>query len=205
MYRLQPMAATKLPSARQIGVYLAAFLLVLLADPRPATFAVGCGVVAVAWLLRIWAFGHLDKNQHMVTTGPYAHTRNPAYLGSFLALIGVAVAAGNAETTRGRIVWALAFLLVVVFFTIYLPRKFEREYGRLQRLFGADLDRHAENVPNFWPRLAPWRSGDTRRFSWARVTANHEWPWGVILVVLLVAIWFAQTWSPLESVMAGGK
>lgn len=199
------MTATKLPSARQIGVYLAAILFVLLADPRPATFAVGCGIVAVAWLLRIWAFGHLDKNQHMVTTGPYAHTRNPAYLGSFLALIGVAVAAGNAESTRGRIVWALAFLLVVVFFTIYLPRKFEREYGRLQRLFGADLDRHAANVPNFWPKLAPWRSGDPRRFSWARVTANHEWPWGVILVVLLAAIWFAQSWSPLESVMAGGR
>lgn len=205
MYPVPPMAATKLPSVRQIGVYLAAILLVLLADPRPATFVAGCLIAALAWALRIWAFGHLDKNQHMVTTGPYAYTRNPAYLGSFLAMIGVAIAAGNAESTRGRIVWGLALLLVVVFFAIYLPRKFAREYGRLQRLFGADLERHAANVPNFIPRLAPWRSGDSRRFSWARVTANHEWPWGVILVVLMAAIWFARSWSPLETVMAGGR
>jgi len=195
---------TKSPSPRQIGVYVSALLLALLADPRPATFVAGCCVVAVAWGLRIWAFGHLDKNEHMVTTGPYAYTRNPAYLGSFLALTGVALAAGNAETTRGRIVWGIALVLGVAFFTFYLPRKFAREYGRLQRLFGAELDRHAENVPNFVPRLTPWRSGDTRRFSWQRVTHNHEWPWGVVLALLLAAIWFAHAWSPLEKVIAGG-
>lgn len=197
------MPSSNLPSPRQIGVYLSALLLALLADPRPATFAAGCAIVALAWVLRIWAFGHLDKNQHMVTTGPYAFTRNPAYLGSFLALVGVALAAGNAESTRGRIVWGLAAVLVVAFFAFYLPRKFAREYGRLKRLFGADLDRHAANVPNFFPRLTPWHSGDPRHFSWARVTANHEWPWGVILTVLLAAIWFVHKWSPIDQVLAG--
>jgi protein-S-isoprenylcysteine O-methyltransferase Ste14 len=162
------MTSSKLPSSRQLGVYAAAILLALLADPRPATFAAGCVLVALALALRIWAFGHLDKNQHMVTTGPYAHTRNPAYLGSFLAMIGLALAAGNAETTRGRIVWGLALLFVVVFFVLYLPRK------------------------------------DQRRFSWQRVTYNHEWPWSVVLAALLAAIWFSRTWSPVNAVWAGG-
>ena len=198
------MANSKLPSTRQLGVYLSALLLAVLADPRPATFAGGCALVALAWALRIWAFGHLDKNQHMVTTGPYAHTRNPAYLGSFLAMVGVALAAGNADSARGRAVWGLAILLGIVFFAFYLPRKFAREYGRLQRLFGADLERHAAHVPNFWPQLRPWRSGDPRRFSWRRVTDNREWPWGPVLAALLAAIWFVHAWSPLERVLAGG-
>jgi protein-S-isoprenylcysteine O-methyltransferase Ste14 len=197
------MAIRSLPSTRQFGVYASALLLVLLADPRPAPFAIGCGVAALAWGLRIWAFGHLDKNQHMVTTGPYAHTRNPAYLGSFLALVGVGLAAGNAETPRGRIVWGLVLLLVVIFFTLYLPRKFDREYPRLRRLFGEDLDRHAANVPNFWPKLAAWRSGDSRRFSWQRVSANREWPWGAVLTLLLAAIWFTHAWTPIDAVLAG--
>src|SRR5262245_14167723 len=198
-----PMANLQFPSVRQLGVYLAGLLLVLFADPRPATFVAGCLITALAWGLRIWAFGHLDKNQHMVTTGPYAYTRNPAYLGSFLAMVGVALAAGNAETMRGRFVWGLSAALVLAFFTLYLPRKFAREYGRLRRLFGADLDRHAANVPSFWPRLVPWRSGDPRRFSWQRISSNHEWPWGVILTVLLAAIWFAHMWSPVDQVLAG--
>lgn len=192
-----------LPSPRQLGVYAAALTLVLLADPRPAPFVAGCCLVALAWALRIWAFGHLDKNQHMVTTGPYAHTRNPAYLGSFLALLGVALAAGNAETLRGRIVWSLAGVLCVVFLAFYLPRKFAREYGRLRNLFGAELERHAAHVPDFLPRLRPWRSGDPRRFSWRRVTDNHEWPWGLVLSGLLVAIWFAHAWSPFASLGGG--
>jgi len=198
------MASSKLPSPRQLGVYVAALALALLADPRPVTFAVGCGFVALAWALRIWAFGHLDKNQHMVTTGPYAYTRNPAYLGSFLAMVGVALAAGNAETVRGRAVWGLSALLVVLFFAVYLPRKFAREYPRLKKLFGEALDRHAAHVPNFWPQLRPWRSGDPRAFSWQRVTDNREWPWGVVLALLMAAIWFVHAWSPIDRVLAGG-
>lgn len=197
------MSPSLVPSKRQIGLYLCGAVLVLLADPRPATFAAGCVLVALAWALRIWAFGHLDKNQHMVTTGPYAHTRNPAYLGSLIAMLGVALAAGNAESPRGRLVWGVALVLTLGFFTLYLPRKFEREYGRLRRIFGEELDRHAAHVPNFVPQLRPWRSGDARRFSWRRVTDNHEWPWGVVLSLLLAAVWFARSWSPFASVMAG--
>lgn len=184
-------------------VYVLAAVLVAFADPRPVTFAIGCAIALLAWFLRIWAFGHLEKNQLMVTTGPYAHVRNPAYLGSFIAMIGVALAAGNAETRHGLVVWGFALVLVVVFFVAYLPRKFEREYTRLKRLFGEQVERHAANVPDFVPRLSPWRSGDDRRFSWQRVGANHEWPWGMVLAVLLLAIWFVDRWSPVYAAIHG--
>lgn len=196
------MTASKRPTRRKAAVFLSAAALLALADPRPATFAAGCGLVALAWLLRIWAFGHLEKNALMVTTGPYAHTRNPAYLGSFLALLGVSLAAGNAATSQGRLVWALAILLAVAFFMLYLPRKLAREYSRLRRLFGDDVvARHADHVPDFLPRLRPWRSGDSRCFSWRRVGENHEWAWGGILAVVLVLVWTAPAWSPLHGVL----
>jgi protein-S-isoprenylcysteine O-methyltransferase Ste14 len=197
------MSSSKGPSWRQVMVYVLAAALVAFADPRPVTFAIGCGVVLVAWLLRIWAFGHHEKNQLMVTTGPYAHVRNPAYLGSFIAMIGVALAAGNGETRHGRIVWGFALVLVVAFFVAYLPRKFQREYTRLERLFGEQVARHAANVPDFVPRLSAWRSGDDRRFSWQRVGANHEWPWGAVLAVLMLAIWFVDRWSPVYAAIHG--
>lgn len=185
------------PSWRQLALYLSCLGLVALADPRPPTFAAGATVVAAAWLLRIWAFGHLEKNQMLVTTGPYAHSRNPAYLGSFLALTGVGLAAGNWETTRGRLVWAFVALLMVVFFAVYMPRKKRKEYTRLERLFGEPARRYAANVPHFWPRPTPWRGGDDQRFSWSRVGANREWPWGLLLAGVLLAIWHVEVWSPL--------
>ena len=193
--------ASKKPTWRKVSVYLSGLLLVSLADPRPATFAIGCVCVALAWILRLWAFGHLAKNELMVTTGPYAHMRNPAYFGSFLALIGVALAAGNWESSRGLAVWAFAALLCVAFFVFYLPRKMQREYPRLERLFGDQVARHAANVPDFWPQLKPWRSGDSRRFSWAQVRENHEISWGVVLTLVMVAIWTVDAWSPLADLL----
>lgn len=189
--------ASKKPTWRKLAVYLAAATVVAAADPRPGPFVAGCVFVALALLLRIWAFGHLEKNVLMVTTGPYAYTRNPAYLGTFLMLLGMALAAGNWESTRGRLVWGIALLLAAAFFSFYLPRKMRREYPRLKELFGEQLDRHAANVPDFWPRLTPWRSGDERRFSWARARENHELPWAVVFGLLLTAIWFVGRWSPL--------
>ena len=93
-------------------------------------------------------------------------------------------------------------LLVAVFFLVYLPRKFAREYSRLQARFGELATRHAQNVPDFWPRLAPWRSGDPRRFSWKLVTHNHEWPWGVVLAIALAAVWFGPRWSPIHGILS---
>lgn len=193
------MSASKRLTWRKVAVYLAAVVMIALADPQLPTFLVGCALVICAWALRIWAFGHLEKNVILVTTGPYAHTRNPAYLGSFLALIGVALAAGNARTTQGLTVWGLAALLSIAFCFFYLPRKFQREYPRLRSLFGEELDRHARNVPDFLPRILPWRSGDARRFSWKRVAENHEWPWGLVLGLILAVIWFAPYWSPFST------
>lgn len=193
--------ASKKPTWRKLAVYAAALLVAAAADPRAPTFIAGCILVAVALALRIWAFGHLEKNVVMVTTGPYAYTRNPAYFGSFLALLGVALAAGNWESPRGRAVWGLALLLVIAFFTFYFPRKMRREYPRLQALFGAQVDRHAANVPDFWPQLRPWRSGDGRRFAWARVADNHELSWGLVFALGLAVIWFVERWSPLADLL----
>lgn len=192
-----PHRASKKPTWRKLAVYLAALAVIACADPRPLTFAIGCALVALALLLRIWAFGHLEKNVVMVTTGPYAYTRNPAYLGSFLALLGVALAAGNPDSRRGLAVWGFAAFLAAVFFGFYLPRKMRREYPRLRELFGSQLELHARNVPDFWPRLTPWRSGDSRRFSWHRVFDNHEAEWTPVFALLLTAIWFVESWSPL--------
>ena len=195
--------ASKKLTPRKLAVYLAGLAILACADPRLPTFVAGCVLVGVAWAIRLWAFGHLDKNQLLVTTGPYAHTRNPAYFGSFIALLGIALAAGNWESPQGRFVWIFTVVLCVAFFTIYFPRKMKREYPRLQKLFGAEVDRHADNVPDFWPQLKPWRSGSDRRFRWAMVRENHEIDWGVVLAVLLVLIWFAPAWSPVAGWLEG--
>jgi protein-S-isoprenylcysteine O-methyltransferase Ste14 len=94
--------------------------------------------------LRTYASGYVTKNTELTTTGPYAHTRNPLYLGSMLIAFGFAVAAHS---------WWIALALAVLFALIYLPTiRSEEEFLRGQF---SDYDEYAKRVPRLLPRLTP--------------------------------------------------
>src|SRR5207253_870079 len=77
-----------------LGFACAALFLVL-ARPRPLTLIIGGAVALPGLALRTWASGHLRKNDALAVSGPYAYTRNPLYLGSFLIGLGFTIAAGR--------------------------------------------------------------------------------------------------------------
>jgi len=119
----------------------------LFARPTLVTMLVGAVVALPGLALRAWASGHLRKNEALATTGPYAYTRNPLYLGSFLMGIGFTIAAGRV---------LLSIFFVVMILGIYLP-VMRVESETLAELFGKKYERYASEVPLFWPRLSPYR------------------------------------------------
>jgi protein-S-isoprenylcysteine O-methyltransferase Ste14 len=129
--------------------FLCAALFILFARPRPITLAVGAPISLIGLLLRAWASGHLRKNDALATTGPYAHTRNPLYLGSFIMGLGFTIASGR---------WELAVLFIALFLGIYLP-VMRVESATLEKLFGERFREYVEAVPLFVPRVTPYRSG----------------------------------------------
>lgn len=130
--------------------FLIAPIFILLSKPQPWTLAVGGGIALVGLALRAWASGHLRKNDALATTGPYAYTRNPLYLGSFLIGVGFTIAAGR---------WELAALFAVLFLGIYVP-VMRVESVTLEQIFGHKYRRYAQAVPLFLPRST--RYGVTR-------------------------------------------
>ncbi|HJZ81009.1 MAG TPA: isoprenylcysteine carboxylmethyltransferase family protein [Pyrinomonadaceae bacterium] len=127
--------------------FLCAALFLLFARPTLVTMLVGAVVALPGLALRAWASGHLRKNEALATTGPYAYTRNPLYLGSFLMGIGFTIAAGRV---------LLSIFFVVMILGIYLP-VMRVESETLAELFGKKYERYASEVPLFWPRLSPYR------------------------------------------------
>jgi protein-S-isoprenylcysteine O-methyltransferase Ste14 len=132
--------------------FLSAVLFILFARPRPATLLVGAGVSFVGLFLRAWGSGHLRKNDSLATSGPYAYTRNPLYLGSFVMGLGFTIASGRCP---------LAVLFIALFLGIYLP-VMRVESATLTQLFGESFQDYANAVPLFVPRLTPYRKGQTR-------------------------------------------
>jgi protein-S-isoprenylcysteine O-methyltransferase Ste14 len=117
-----------------------------LAQPSWMFLGIGLVLVVPGLLLRGYASGYVKKNAELTVTGPYAHTRNPLYLGSMLIAAGFAVAARN--------VW-IAGALIVLFLAIYIPViRGEEEY--LRSVFPG-FDAYAARVPRLIPRITPAR------------------------------------------------
>jgi protein-S-isoprenylcysteine O-methyltransferase Ste14 len=122
-----------------------------LARPTWRSMVLGTIVVVPGLVIRGLASGHVRKNESLATSGPYAHTRNPLYLGSLLIGVGFAVAARS---------WWVGGALVMMFFAIYVP-VIRDEEAFLRRTF-PEFDEYARQVPRLLPGLsrAPSASGE---------------------------------------------
>ncbi len=174
-------------------VFGAIYLLV--ARPTPLLLAIG-GIIAFAGLLiRGWAAGHIVKNDQLATTGPYAHTRNPLYLGSFLIAVGFAFAAH----------WTMLVLVGFFFAFVYGPT-IGRERDFVRARFPDAYQEWAAHVPLFFPRLTPWSGGarsESTPFSWPLYLRHREWQ--AALVFVLVIVWLALVaWRVVDVPTFGG-
>jgi protein-S-isoprenylcysteine O-methyltransferase Ste14 len=128
--------------------FLCAVLFLVFARPRPSTLLAGAIISIPGLLLRAWAAGHIRKNSALATSGPYAFTRNPLYLGSFLLGLGFTIGSGF---------WPLGILFAILFLGIYFP-VMRVESATLAELFGQSFQEYAREVPLFFPRVTPYRS-----------------------------------------------
>lgn len=154
---------------------------IIFARPTAITLVVGGVIAFVGLLVRAWASGHIMKNKRLAVTGPYAHTRNPLYFGSFLIGAGFAIAAHP------------ALLLVVIAFWlfVYAPTM-EREKNNIRERFPEAYDTYSANVPAFVPRVTPWKSSESVEeggFDPALYMKHGEWKAGI--TYLLVMAWLS--------------
>lgn len=170
-----------MPSRLRVSLGWALGILVLyLARPTLGSMALGLPLVALGEIVRLWASGHIEKTQVLATGGPYAHTRNPLYVGSVLLALGLALAAASLGVA----------LAVIAYFAAFYPSVMREEAEFLRRKFPEEYAAWEAAVPAFLPRLTaggPRRS----RFSWERVRVNKEWRTAVALP-LVAALLFAR-------------
>lgn len=135
--------------------FACAAVFIILAKPNARSLAVGGAVALVGLAIRAWASGHIRKNDRLAVSGPYAHTRNPLYLGSFILGLGFTVAASSS-------LWlfaALGGLFALLFLGIYIP-VMRVEASTLAELFGEEYARYAASVPLLFPRLTPYKADE---------------------------------------------
>ncbi len=159
-------------------------LLFIAAHPTVNSLLAGVTISLIGLLIRAWASGYLKKNQELTITGPYAFTRNPLYLGTFIMAMGVAVSTNS---------WWFVAVFVALYLLIYVPVMLA-EAETLNELFPAEYASYSERVPMFLPRLLPFRKAPDgerggKNFALSQYLKHREYraAFGIFTVYVLLA------------------
>lgn len=129
----------------------------VLADPSWTTYLCGLGIASIGEGLRIWGVSHAGgatRTTHgvggevLITSGPYAHLRNPLYLGNFILCFGLCIMAW------AWMPWMLILYIALFALQYSLIISLEEEYLRAK--FGTLYEDYEKNVPRFFPRFRPY-------------------------------------------------
>jgi protein-S-isoprenylcysteine O-methyltransferase Ste14 len=162
--------------------------------PLPAAVAWSLALVLPGLWLRAYASGYVKKNLELAVTGPYAHTRNPLYLGSML------IAAGFAGALLS---WPLALVLAGGFAVIYVPVIASEE--RFLRATFPAFDAYCRRVPRLIPRLSTEASPKDQSahgaFSFALYCKHREYNAAIGAALLYLSLLFLR--PGLATIMHG--
>lgn len=122
--------------------------------PRPAALAAGAPLLAAGYgLYRACGHYRIDRAggppgmsqgmpERLVTSGPYARTRNPMYAGHLVFLAGLTVASGS-PLAAALLGWHVR----------WFGRRVRRDEERLHAAFGPAYEAYVRQVPRWLPRL----------------------------------------------------
>lgn len=127
-------------------------------------------------VLRGFASGHVQKDKQLTTSGPYAYTRNPLYLGSLLMAAGFAIAARS---------WGVVGIMLLTLIVIYVPVVAGEE--RYLRNAFPEYDDYARHVPRLFPRFTPYGSSPGS-YSFDRYWKHHEYEASIGCLVMLAIL-----------------
>lgn len=86
------------------------------------------------------------KNDVVVREGPFGVVRNPLYVFSFLALVGIGLQSGMLTIT----------IILVAAFMMYYPMVVAKEENFLRHKFGPAYDDYVRDVPRWIPNMKLW-------------------------------------------------
>ncbi len=169
--------------------------MLLFAQPTTVSLLIGGGLALAGEFIRSWGVAYAGSltrvtggvgAPEVIVAGPFAHVRNPLYLGNVIMYIGIAI------MSHALFPWLTLFAFIFFVFQYTMIISLEEDF--LEKEFGAGYLEFKKNVPRFIPRLLPYESP-------AQATQLPRWleamkselrtlqAFGLVTIVLLV-LWY---------------
>lgn len=162
------------------------------AHPTRRSIVAGTALVLLGEIVRLWGVSHAGPATRtrevgaprLVTSGPYARTRNPLYLGNLLMTAGFVVFA------HAWMPWML--LAVLAAFLVQYGLIVGVEEARLRELFGAPYEAYCGAVPRFGVRASAWPQAEQRPGDWRASWRSERRTFQT--TALLFVVFAARAW-----------
>ena len=131
----------------------------LFAHPTNQSFIMGTVLTLAGEALRVWGVAYAGSLTRVtgnvgapsvITAGPYAHVRNPIYVGNILLYVGLGIASNM------LLPWLP--LTAAFFFAAQYAMIVSLEEEFLEKEFGAGYLEYKKNVPRFFPRMISYQT-----------------------------------------------
>jgi protein-S-isoprenylcysteine O-methyltransferase Ste14 len=142
------------------------FVVIMLIFAYPNIWSIISGlIIALAGeMIRLWGVSWAGSETrttgnvggtYLIVSGPFAHLRNPLYLGNILMYTGLGV------MSFALFPWLQ--IAGLIFFSIQYDLIVEEEEKYLEKTFGREYEAYKANVPRFIPRIKKYNAGNVEQ------------------------------------------
>lgn len=149
--------ATKIFKYRSYTPIPFVILMLIFENATITSLVVGFVIAVGGELIRLWGVSWAGSETrttggvggtYLVIRGPFAHVRNPLYVGNILMYLGLGIMSMS--------LFPYLQIVAILFFIIQYQFIVKEEEGFLIKKFGNDYQKYLQNVPRFFPRATKY-------------------------------------------------
>ncbi len=134
-------------------------LMLIFENAAVTSLIIGFAISLIGELLRLWGVSWAGSETRttggvggtfLVISGPFAHVRNPLYVGNILLYLGLGIMSMS--------LFPYLQIIAILFFIVQYHFIVKEEEEFLKTKFSDDYKKYLDNVPRFGWRLAPYKN-----------------------------------------------
>ena len=151
--------ATKIFKYRSYTPIPFVILMLIFENANITSLIIGFVIAVSGELIRLWGVSWAGSETrttggvggtYLVISGPFAHVRNPLYVGNILMYLGLGI--------MSMALFPYLQIVAISFFIMQYQFIVKEEEGFLVKKFGNDYKKYLENVPRFFPRVTKYKN-----------------------------------------------
>jgi len=132
-------------------------LMLIFENATVTSLLLGFFTALIGELIRFWGVSWAGSETrttggvggtYLVISGPFAHVRNPLYIGNILMYLGLGIMSMS--------LFPYLQIVAIIFFIVQYHVIVKEEERFLEKKFGNDYQKFLKNVPRFFPRLTKY-------------------------------------------------